>query len=269
MDKATKALGQRVAALEKLIHTLPNTPGKQNEKPVSNASDTDREINSLAATASRLTNRNPTPKQSHDTKQKWYQSFKWWKSRIQFAALIAGVGYAFVTYFQWKDLRRNFITNERAWMKISAGISDLSDVMSVKMEVKNVGKSVVSKIVVYAALEVVNKESSPDFFHAGLVAYFRHVAQLFPNDTTTFVTTPTAHSPTGNEEPRKLTIMERDSLRAGQSYIAVYATAIYTDQFGAHWTRFCAWQAYATSDFAADACTSYNAVGEGDTVPRK
>jgi hypothetical protein len=53
----------------------------------------------------------------------------------------------------------------------------------------------------------------------------------------------------------------------GDSYLILFAQAVYADQFGKHWTRVCYWRDYDTrpsGGFNADTCVAWNSVGDGD-----
>jgi hypothetical protein len=48
--------------------------------------------------------------------EKWYRTFKGWKSAFEFAAIFFAMGYACVTYRQWQDAGLNFKVSQRPWV---------------------------------------------------------------------------------------------------------------------------------------------------------
>jgi hypothetical protein len=186
------------------------------------------------------------------------------KGFLEMVGLLAGIGYAIVTYCQWRDMRRSFEFEHRAWIKISCPLpSDLNKLLSTKAEAKNFGKSIALRLDMYARMMVVRKGAVPPFDTTGPILH-SHAHALFPSDMQEL---PINQS--GRPGGPSLTPADFESLRSGNAYVVVYGGAVYKDQFGPHWTRFCNWTAYADGDYSADACVSYTSVGDGDEVPIK
>lgn len=69
----------------------------------------------------------PNTVKTKSPNEKWYNSFQWWashpfewwKHRLEIVALAAGVGYALVTYFEWRDLQHNFEKQLRAYLGLN------------------------------------------------------------------------------------------------------------------------------------------------------
>jgi hypothetical protein len=102
------------------------------------------------------------PKGAQNTKPKWYNNPKWWKAAFQFTVGIAGIGYAIVTYFQWRDLQHNFRVDERAWIRISpqtpeSPFEDLNTVSS-SVQIVNEGKLPARMVYVSSIVEIVKSE---------------------------------------------------------------------------------------------------------------
>jgi hypothetical protein len=60
-----------------------------------------------------------------------------------------------------------------------------------------------------------------------------------------------------------MTEQQRQSLEAGQSYLAIYGIVRFSDIFGKeHATTFCWWRAFGKRpmNYAAKPCTDYNSV---------
>ena len=127
-------------------------------------------------------------------------------------------------------------------------------------QVDNVGKSPALTSAVDVVFEVVDSKQAPSFEPGK-----RHPVSLmpiiFPGDSTKF---PVAVS--GIPAPARLTEAQISDLTLGKSYIALFGAALYKDQFGWHWTRFCAWKDYATqaASFLVSTCTGWNTLGGGE-----
>ena len=83
---------------------------------------------------------------------------------LEGVGIAAGIGYAFVTYLQWKDLRHNFQVSERAWLKLEVIFprSATTD-MQVNVIVANIGKSAALGSVIQTMFEIVKSENTPIF----------------------------------------------------------------------------------------------------------
>ncbi len=164
-------------------------------------------------------------------------------------------------------IKNQFQVDQRAWLKI--GYSWPNPVTTVpattKVVFQNTGKSVVTSIYADFSFEIVKSDSPPSFSLEK-----RHNttsgAPLFPSDADD------SHADLFDQKtkvPRAFSSEEVQSLLAGKSYVAVYGAALYTDQFGLHWYRFCSWNAYSTisGTAAAGECVGWNRVGDGHPVP--
>jgi hypothetical protein len=98
----------------------------------------------------------------------WWRRFGWWNfvTRI---GILGGIGYAIVTYIQWRDLRRNFEAEQRAWVTIDyrwpPHLPNPPDQTagSIQPILTNIGKSVISRIVVKSTLEILAAADAPSF----------------------------------------------------------------------------------------------------------
>jgi hypothetical protein len=247
MDKATKALARRVAALEKLVHALRNTPGKQNHESVGNAHETDGECNRLSEGAPGLTDRKPDPKRTDDTQKKWYETFKGWKSRIQFAALIAGIGYAVVTYFEWKDLRHNFEVDQRPWItyhKTDDVLLKPGSPIVFRFDLVNTGKTPARGVTGFFSPMIV--DSSSQSFSLPKTRIYPPPARSFnfevgivaPNVEQHFVDVTVLRE--GAQGPVIVDQALWMDLQSQQRWVLMWGQIDYTDNFGnPHWLRVC------------------------------
>lgn len=61
-----------------------------------------------------------TPRDTTQAANTAKQSKPFWKPTLEIIGIVAGIGYALVTFFQWRDLKHNFVTDERAWVNVSS-----------------------------------------------------------------------------------------------------------------------------------------------------
>jgi len=270
MDKATRALAQRVADLEKTVHRLTqliNAPREQDEAGVSPQDASNKERNSTERKPKSSSQVQPSPSNTNQTKNPWYKTTEGWKTCAELVAIPFAIGYAIVTYYQWQDLRRNFETDARAWVKVQYGLpAVMSETPMVIVNVINFGKSPALESIVDTVFEIVESKNPPSFkFVAGHDVTVLNL--IFPTTNNAKNSEfPVAPTP-GN---RHLTSTELQNLISGQSYVAVFGQVAYRDQFRKqHWTRFCTWQSYAIGPnanqvFNASPCVHYNALGDGN-----
>jgi hypothetical protein len=178
--------------------------------------------------------------------------------------------YAFTNYYQWSDLRHNFAVEERSWIKVEFPKRTDDTTFNpfdgtVKVDLRNLGKSVILKSQMDAWVEILDRNSPPSFSsgnHDALIA-----GMIFPTDSVE-LQTKRYHPNGGVYAP---TDSEAKALAGGLAYVAVYGHVVYYDDFGVHWTRFCAWftpidrsQPLPEPNFSAATCTTFNSAGEGD-----
>ncbi|MGD0631922.1 MAG: hypothetical protein ABR987_21525 [Terracidiphilus sp.] len=271
MANPLNALTKRVAELEKHVHVLRGVEGEQNGEAVSDSTTEDKKQNEMGHTTPVRPRRNPTKIQANNPKSNWSDSIKWWKShpfewwklRLELLALLAGIGYAVVTYLQWRDLRHNFEAEQRSWLQVGSNLqsfgSNIPDTVAVS--VKNTGKSVADKIEGIAAFEIISKENTPGFYRNDRPKNHVTGGIAFP-DTAGSGWIVSSLDENGNYIP----VLDSDKKRLlnGDAYIAVYGQIYYQDRFGGHWTRFCDWKAYVPGGYASKACTTWAAVGDGN-----
>jgi hypothetical protein len=100
----------------------------------------------------------PCPDTASYAQYKWYEPhywrkrpLGWWKDRIEFVAFVFAIGYAVVTYCQWKDAHETFNQVQRPWI----GFLDekQADLVNIDSSVPNeLGVTVVYHLVNYGAL---------------------------------------------------------------------------------------------------------------------
>jgi hypothetical protein len=181
--------------------------------------------------------------------------------------VLAAVIYAAITWFQWRDLRHNFMVDERAWLKTQISFPPTLQGSKVLMKFVNIGKSVATNAHYDAALQLVDSRNAPSFdlekWHT--LGTFQ---VMFPNNAENPIPI-SRFRPNGQEI--LLTETEKNDLAVGNLYAVVFGDVVYADQFGQHWARFCYSYHYNNepstfSKFNDKACSDYNAVGDSIDV---
>jgi hypothetical protein len=183
---------------------------------------------------------------------------------LELIGILFAIGYAVVTFFQWRDLRDNFMVQQRAWMKAGVDWSEFMTNSSLKVQISNTGKSPAFNIHEIALIEIVPKKNEPSFTWKveGKSHLDDQFGFTFPGDSE-------PPSPlmffVGVNIPRRLTPAESKTLSDGDSYAVAWGFITYRDSFGPHWTRFCSWKSFypGNSEFNARSCVLWNSAGDG------
>jgi hypothetical protein len=277
--QAVKQMSNIVGRLDKLIG-IADRPRKQEEKPVSQQrtpTEEDYAAGRKILPTPQIPTTSPKAKESNKC---WYKTLAGWKIVIELIALPFAIGYAVVTYCEWKDLRHNFQADERAWVKVRTdkdihGVyesdkpvpwrEDTPDYPVWVVRLTNLGKSVATDLHTDGILEVLDKSQTPS-----MTFPFAHTQEelkvLFPEEDSPFSVTFNQIS-----SPRPLIRDEYDKLMDGDDYLVVFTETTYRDQFGLHWSRMCnfagAFDVSKTKSFvhawASKPCADWNAVGDG------
>ena len=192
----------------------------------------------------------------------WKRTRRLWWRLLNTVGVLAGILYAGVTYVQWRDLRHSFQVEQRSWLKATQSFTrdvPSANMLPVQVHIKNVGRSAAIKTVVESVFQIVKAHDAPylSFRTSKLIDIGARETSpiLFPDDDSDF-SVPFTHTPKDTD---------LDDLKSGRSYVAVYGVILYKDQFGDHWTRFCAWKSYLTGSYTSKPCVEYNSVGDGKT----
>jgi len=263
MDKATeKSIIQRLSSLEKNFHKLSDHPPEQSQIPANQAGQASEGHMSVGRQAAVAAPINLSPLQTGDSRKPWYGSIQYWKI-LEGIGIIAVVWYAVITHLQWKDLRHNYMVDERALMKVErkeeGSPTRASDVISLSTggTVTNVGKSVApGEVTIECITELTGSGNPPSFSYRGLHTHIRG-GVIFPNESTDIKCELLG---TG-DLPVMLGAQDRENLSEGKTYISTYGYISYHDQFGSHVTHFCWWSSFSPSHrFNALDCTRFNDV---------
>lgn len=159
--------------------------------------------------------------------------------------------------------------DQRAWMKATVDWTPFLVGNNVLVRVSNIGKGIAQDLRALAVMQVIPAKASPSLdwrFKPHADDQFSIVFPGDPEEPFPVSLYGPAKVAGGSLPPRKLTVPEVDDLTEGNSYLTVSGEIIYSDQFGKHWTHFCAWHdlSIKPSDFNSRACILYNAIGDGD-----
>jgi hypothetical protein len=209
----------------------------------------------------------PGPRDASQSRRPWYKSLERWKAIFELVGIPFAIGYAIVTFFQWRDLRHNFEADERAWLNITIAMPDVTaeHIAGGSISFRNIGKSPITDMVSHAWIEIVPSESAPSFDLKQAHAYDQS-SIIYPTDGGEY---PVLLPKSQAAEPRAFTPQEVKDFLDGRVYIALYGEAIYRDQFGYHWTRFCGWRGNASQNdlknFNSRDCVTWNGTGDGNS----
>lgn len=134
-------------------------PGKDNKQSPNPKDCTDPEHVSAGWKPLAFTGVDPSPHSTSEAKHKRYRSLQWWKSRTEFVATFFVIGYAVVTFFQWRDAHADFRKDQRAWVgAIKIGpIPEIGKPLTVTITFKNSGKTPALMVSPYYSFQFVNK----------------------------------------------------------------------------------------------------------------
>jgi hypothetical protein len=154
-----------------------------------------------------------------------------WKSVLETIGIVAGIGYAIVTYLQWRDIKNNFIIDQRAWLGVTEVKTDpIGEGMKFAPILVNSGKTLASDVVQRGGWKVFPVSTIPDINQQiGQQSEFFH-GVIFPN----------GRRELSNKSSRSLTKGDADGLLNGSSVLYVFAKVNYRDIFRKERvTRFC------------------------------
>ncbi len=259
---AVHELSRIVGRLDQLIGII-SRPRENGEQAKSKQSAATQEEYAAIGKAF-LSSHEPTPaKYPEKPKKRFYKTFDWWKKVVEIIAIPFAIGYAIITYFQWRDLRHNFEADERAWIKAEVNLPlTLDPNAPVVITARNVGKSPALEMYGGVVVEVVDADKTPSYPSGQDIRQF--VARMiFPSDATSIQSGRTPNKPDGTVLP--LTGDEVRRLASGQAYLAAFGILTYKDQFGGHWTRFCSSKGYqiGPKDYRTLSCANFNTAGDG------
>src|SRR5690242_15697621 len=109
-----KNLNNRVSNIEKALHKLEScAPWEQHRAGIGPQAKPHKEDDSAGRKSPAVPQVKPAPRDTDKTKQPWYKTLNGWKAALEVIAIPFAVGYALVTWLQWRDLRHNFEIDQR------------------------------------------------------------------------------------------------------------------------------------------------------------
>jgi len=245
LERTAKRIERKLNYLEAIISS-PRQEHETGEDPQQATSEKDDSAQRQPALVPKVP---PTPSHSNQSQKPWYKTFRGWKTLFETIALPFAIGYAVVTFLQWRDLRHNFEGDERAWVKpefawnSSRIFPEGGDFVpgqmfdgNVTLRLNNTGKSPIVRSKSYVWIEILDHNSAPTFSMPA-----NHIASLgifiFPDSHDDIE----VHrvSPDGkyfDPSPEELEL-----IGDGNDYVVIYGATIYYDRFGSHWIRYCEW----------------------------
>jgi hypothetical protein len=183
-----------------------------------------------------------------------------WKILIETGAVFVGICAVVIISEQLYVLERQMIVVQRSWLQVKMTndptLKDTKDRIIVR--VINKGNTPAGKIAVQSAFEVVPYHKGPSFDYSRThntttvpIMFQQGDAEIL----TKLYTSDGALTQVTDAQPRDLV--------SGQSYLTVYGTVTYEDNFGAWWTHFCFWKGFRSGqDYSTQPCREYNEVGK-------
>jgi hypothetical protein len=173
----------------------------------------------------------PTPRHSENAQKGSGNSVPRWRRFLNDTALIAGIGYAIVTYFMWTDSRHNFATDQRAWIMLESlsGNMELDKQYIVWVSFKNFGRTPAIHESLMARMQLLAPNQAPDFRELEPVNV---IANIAPNQPFAAPIKPEATDPIGTQQ---LAV-----INSGQGIENIFGRVDYRFIFGVqHWSQFC------------------------------
>jgi hypothetical protein len=76
----------------------------------------------------------PPPGNPQEPEHAWYQAIQRWKPLLEIVGVFFAIGYAIVTFFQWRDARRSLELDERAWIAPTGTCAESFDNRAMRAE---------------------------------------------------------------------------------------------------------------------------------------
>ncbi len=271
-----KTINRRLAKLEEKLHALEFEVGTLRENQVAGIAPraaTDNGTNTAQQPSPFAPEVRSAPNNFLQSKRPWYQTLSGWKTTLELAAIPFAIGYAIVTFCQWKDLKRNFVSDERPWLKVvSLGEIQWKEGQPIlyPVEVSNVGKTPAKGIVATWQFLEYQKQDAIQFPFEPNAPKMRFLTGvLFPSDSTPPLNLgllDRQQAKSMNFLATTLTAPFQDSINKGNSYLLLRITVEYKDSFGKdHWTHFCTNPLYKiTAGGAPEVCSNFNDADKND-----
>jgi hypothetical protein len=241
MDSAAQNFAREILAelrhIKQALHELLRAPGKQNEAGVTPENAADKKSNRTEGKLVAASEIPPSPSDPDKPKKPWYKSLKRWKTILEVVAIPFAIGYAFVTFFQWRDLRSNFTADQRAWVLATGFVLSAEPMVgqsfSVRTRIQNSGKT---PAIDFAFQDAVTFGSQPP-----------RCFEWIPNAPTNRGIVPANANDffVQSGVPFTVTARQFPSYQAKTTFLYFIGMIRYQDVFSKqHWSRFCAFHPY-------------------------
>lgn len=263
LEKALAKLRKEFEQFQKSLHV--SQPRQQHDAGASPKGAANQKNDTARWEVSLSSQVNPSPGNTAQAQNPWYKTAQGWKQRLEIAGIVFAIGYAIVTFFQWRDLRKNFEASERSWTYVDMGpFPEFKD--ELPFTITNPGKVPIQTAFVYTWMEILNYKTAPSFDPRRETVWTNEVTFIAPNRPFTSNAMRRRNDGTG---PWPATPDELRSLRDGTDYVTIYGIIAYKDEFGKHWTKFCYYQSFNPTPIGVDgynarSCGRYQATGDGD-----
>jgi hypothetical protein len=201
-----------------------------------------------------MTTENPNSPGLHESTPRW-------KRILEMIAVGAGVFYAIVAYWQWHEMHRALLVDQRAWISVAIPTNFPLEGTSIlaPLQIANTGKTPAKDVEGDIIATVLKKGVEPVFdFSLGHPHNRLYAGAVFPNAPIP-TTVPIVRYGPMVPEPIVPTPELRQEIAGGQSFIILYGKITYADIFGVqHWTAFCTGSGPAIQTSDLKKCISYN-----------
>ncbi len=175
-----------------------------------------------------------------------------WRRILEVTAWLAAIGYALVTYFQWRDIRNNFIVDQRAWVSARQFLltSELDETSAFRARVfiQNTGKTPAIDFMVQNAMAL--SDHVPPCFQWKQTSTAPNRGILPPN-LTDYLIQANLRTPPSQDVVKRYREHKMD--------LYFYGMARYKDVFGKdHWTQFCGFHTFGDQLTDFGLCGSCN-----------
>jgi hypothetical protein len=146
MDKNTRDAWEKlILQLHRIADSVSGEQGQHDDHAVGDQDRPDDDSGGTAFSSLVSPNLRPRPKKSKNANEKWYETLNGWKIRLEIVTFIFAIGYAVITFMQWRDANKNFRAGQRAWLmmeKVSIPHPfNSSETTPIEFVVKNFGQS--------------------------------------------------------------------------------------------------------------------------------
>jgi hypothetical protein len=295
-ERRFENLAERIRRLEGLNCETPEDQHKTSESNQEETANKKQEINKGAPV---IPSGNPSEVKANNYNRHWYNSlYQWWKSRsieywkprLEMLGVCFAIGYAIITFGQWRDSSNNFITDQRAWLHpesegfpnpgstIGNGMSfnvSSGERIQIPYRISNTGKTPALRVNGGFVVEIVPSGKEPQVpgkdedialpyeiapkhkFDRPVVVNGMKTPIILPNEPHHISLYRKYIS--GDD---RLTTEELNDLANRRSYLLIWGKVYYSDIFGKrHWMRFCGSPPIGNEPVSTpEKCTEYSAI---------